>query len=134
MIDTSTRKPADQAQNPIFEPHRIMPVGTAVRVRQCRHRGRSAAWCQRPRQALHDYVYVDVPAETGVRLGAGRAAPLLVTWRRSALGSPYSWHCCIEPKGVLARAQSSEAGSTIPVENHDKPAIGALPRGFWAGR
>jgi hypothetical protein len=23
MIDTSTRKPADQAQNPIFEPHRV---------------------------------------------------------------------------------------------------------------
>lgn len=52
--------------------------------------GAAAAWCQRPRQALHDYVYADVPAETGVRLGAGRAAPLLITWRRSALDSPYS--------------------------------------------
>jgi hypothetical protein len=29
-------------------------------------------------------------AETGVRLGAGRAAQLHVTWRRSPLDSPYS--------------------------------------------
>jgi hypothetical protein len=42
--------------------------------------------------------------------------------------------CCIEPKGVLATAQSSKAGSTIPVENYDKLGIRALPRGFWAGR
>ena len=39
--------------------------------------------------------------------------------------------CCIEPKGVLATAQSSKAGSTIPVENYDKLGIRALPRGFW---
>jgi hypothetical protein len=41
-------------------------------------------------------------------------------------------HCCIEPKGVLARVQSSKAGSTIPVENHDKrpsePCRGLLAR------
>lgn len=30
MIDTSTHKPADQAQNPIFEPHRMEVVGVAV--------------------------------------------------------------------------------------------------------
>jgi hypothetical protein len=43
-------------------------------------------------------------------------------------------HCCIEPKGVLATAQNSDAGSTIPVENHDKPGIRARPWGFWACR
>ena len=32
--------------------------------------------------------------------------------------------CCIEPKGVLATAQSSKAGSTIPVENYDNWASG----------
>jgi hypothetical protein len=31
-------------------------------------------------------------------------------------------HCCIEPKGVLATAHNSKAGSTIPVENHDNRA------------
>jgi hypothetical protein len=35
-------------------------------------------------------------------------------------------HCCIEPKGLLARAQSSKAGSAIPVENYDKTGIRAL--------
>ena len=31
--------------------------------------------------------------------------------------------CCIEPKGVLATAHSSKAGSAIPVANYDKPGI-----------
>jgi hypothetical protein len=42
-------------------------------------------------------------------------------------------HSCIEPKGVLATAQSSKAGSTISVENYDKLGIRALPWGSWAG-
>ena len=33
-------------------------------------------------------------------------------------------HYCIEPKGVLATAQSSKAGSTIPVENRPGRSVG----------
>ena len=45
---------------------------------------------------------------------------------------PYgsSRHCCIKAKGVLAMAQSSKAGSTGPVENHNKPGIRGLLRGY----
>lgn len=32
-------------------------------------------------------------------------------------------HCCIEPKDVIATVQTSKAGSTIPVKNHDNPGI-----------
>ena len=45
-----------------------------------------------------------------------------------------AWVCCIEAKGVLATAQSSEAGSAGPLENHDKPGIRGLLHGFSAGR
>jgi hypothetical protein len=44
-------------------------------------------------------------------------------YRRQISGAnPVMRHYCIEPKGVHATAQISKAGSTIPVENHDKPA------------
>ena len=39
-------------------------------------------------------------------------------------------HCCFEPRGVVATAQSSKEGTTIPVENHDKSGIRAMPRGL----
>jgi hypothetical protein len=43
-------------------------------------------------------------------------------------------HCCIEPKDVIATVQTSKVGSTIPMENHDKPGIRALLEGIWRGR
>ena len=41
---------------------------------------------------------------------------------------------CIEPKDVQATVQTSKAGSTILVENYDKPGIRALLQGIWQGR
>ena len=53
---------------------------------------------------------------------------------RVGRGRWFNRQCCIEPKSVLATAQSSNPGPTSATENHGKPGIGALPRGFWAGR
>ena len=48
--------------------------------------------------------------------------------RSSAEGS------CIEPRGVVATAQSSKEGTANPMEKHDKPGIQALPRRPLGGR